>query len=126
MTALTNESSELTVDTTATPVADRIPWDWTWLNWALTLLATPAAVLVMNSALGAAMSTTGCSLAACPDLASSGLLFNVLYYGAPVVAGVMILLSLFTATRRRGIVVPLLGWGLLLADAAVLAGAFGG
>jgi hypothetical protein len=47
-----------------------------------------------------------------------------LYYGAPVVAGVTIFASFFTANRRRGIIVPLCGWGLLAADVALLAVTF--
>jgi hypothetical protein len=106
MTATTNHSGKLTFDT---GIAPSIPREWTWLNWALALLAAPVAVLVMNFAL---------------NLGSDGLLFDMLYQGAAVVAGVTIFASFFTATRPLGFVVPLLGWGLLVADVAVLAAVF--
>jgi hypothetical protein len=92
-----------------------------WVNWVLALLTAPGAALVVIFALGAVMSVAACSTVECPDLGPSGFLFTVLYYGAPVVAGVTIFVSFFTANRRRGIIVPLCGWGLLVADVAVLA-----
>jgi hypothetical protein len=123
MTATTNQSSGLTLNAGTALAPDR-PREWTWLNWALALLAAPAAVLVMNFALGVATSTAACSTLACPGFGSNGLLFDVLYQGAAVVAGTMILLSFFTATRRLGFLVPLLGWGLLVADVAILSVTF--
>jgi hypothetical protein len=51
-------------------------------------------------------------------------MFGVLFYGAPVVAVLTIAISLHTATRKRGILVPLCGWALLAADLAVLAISF--
>jgi hypothetical protein len=45
----------------------------------------------------------------------------VLFYGAPVVALLAIVISFFTARRRWGIVVPLCGWALLIADIVILA-----
>jgi hypothetical protein len=43
------------------------------------------------------------------------------WFGSPVVAGVAIIISFFTARRRHGIVVPLCAWALLVADVALLA-----
>lgn len=96
----------------------RVP---TWVNWVLALSTIVGAVLARIFALGAVMSTAACSTAECPDLGPSGVLFSVLYYGGPVVAAVTILVSFFTARRSWGIVVPLIGWGLLVADVALLA-----
>lgn len=93
----------------------------TAVNWALALLTIAGAVITRIFALGAVMSTAACSTRECPDLGPSGMLFSVLYYGGPVIAAVTILVSFFTASRRWGIVVPLTGWGLLVADVAALA-----
>lgn len=94
---------------------------WPWLNWGLAICTVPAAAIVMLFALGAVMSTDACSDKACPNSGRGGIDFNVAFYGAPVVAFVVIVLSFFTAKHRRGIVVPLCGWALLVADVASMA-----
>jgi hypothetical protein len=38
----------------------------------------------------------------------------------------VIVISFFTAKRRKGIVVPLLGWALLVADVVVMAASVAG
>ncbi|MCV7077553.1 hypothetical protein AWC27_13205 [Mycobacterium szulgai] len=91
------------------------------INWVLALLTVPAAILVMIFAVGAAMSFAACSAAQCPHLGPSGLVYGILFYGAPVVAAVTIIVSFFTALRRWGFIVPLFGLVLLLADVAVTA-----
>ncbi|OBJ52423.1 hypothetical protein A9W95_20395 [Mycobacterium sp. 1423905.2] len=91
------------------------------LNWVLALLTVPAAILVMIFAVGAAMSVAACSAAQCPHLGPSGLLYGVLFYGAPVVAVLTIVASFFTAKRRWGVIVPLVGIALLVADLAITA-----
>jgi hypothetical protein len=92
----------------------------TWVNWVLALLTVPGAAMVMLFALGAVMSTDSCSPGRCPSL-GGGINFDVLFYGAPVVALLVIVMSVFTAKRRGGIAVPLCGLALLFADVAVLA-----
>jgi len=94
---------------------------WPWINWGLALTTVPAAAIVMLFALGAVMSTDGCSDRQCPNLGRGGIDFGVAFYGAPVVALVVIVISFFTAKRRGGIVVPLCGWALLVADVAIMA-----
>jgi hypothetical protein len=94
---------------------------WRWINWGLALTTVPAAAIVMLFALGAVMSTDGCSDRQCPNLGHGGIDFGVAFYGAPTVAMVVILISFFTAKRRGGIVVPLCGWALLVADVAIMA-----
>ncbi|MGD1241991.1 hypothetical protein [Mycobacterium seoulense] len=99
---------------------------WLWANWGLALATVPAAVIVMLFALGAVMSTGGCADRSCPNLGHGGIDFGVAFYGAPAVAVVVIVISLFTAKRRGGIAVPLCGWALLIADVALMAASVSG
>ena len=92
-----------------------------WVNWGLALATVPGAALVMLFALGAVMSTDGCSDQSCPNLGHGGINFGVAFYGAPAVAVVVIIISFFTAKRRWGIAVPLCGWALLIADVGLMA-----
>ncbi len=94
---------------------------WAWVNWGLALSTVPAATIVMLFALGAVMSTDGCTEHSCPNLDDGGIDFGVAFYGAPLVAFVVILITFFTAKRRAGVAVPLLGWALLVADVALMA-----
>jgi hypothetical protein len=75
----------------------------------------------MLFALGAVMSTDNCSERNCPNLGRGGIDFGVAFYGAPAIAVVVIVLTLFTAKRRGGIAVPLCGWALLILDVALMA-----
>ncbi|SRR5271166_1577335 len=99
---------------------------WPWVNWGLALATVPAAAIVMLFALGAVMSTDGCSDRNCPSLGRGGIDFGVAFYGAPAVAVVVIVISFFTAKRRGGIAVPLIGGALLVADVALMAAAVSG
>ena len=92
-----------------------------WVNWGLALATVPAAAIVMLFALGAVMSTDGCGDRSCPNLGRGGIDFGVAFYGAPVVAFVVLVISSFTAKRRGGIAVPLVGCALLIADVALMA-----
>ncbi len=94
---------------------------WPWVNWGLALATVPAAAIVMLFALGAVMSTDGCSDHSCPNLGRGGIDFGVAFYGAPAVAFVVIVISFFTAKPKGGIAVPLCGWAPLVADVAVMA-----
>lgn len=95
-----------------------------WVNWIAAVLTAAGAALVMVFAMGAVMSTAACSTAECPDLGPSGAVFGVLYYGAPVIAALTIVASIFTAGRRRGFLVPVAGWLLLALDLLALLIAF--
>ena len=121
------DNSNLAVGTDASSAAAPAQGDgsggrniWPWVNWGLALATVPAAI-VMLFALGAVMSTDGCSDRSCPNLGRGGIDFGVAFYGAPVVALVVIVISFFTAKRRGGLVVPLCGWALLVADVALMA-----
>jgi hypothetical protein len=87
----------------------------------LALATVPAAAIVMLFALGAVMSTDSCGDRSCPRLGHGGINFSVAFYGAPAVAAVVIVASFFTAKRRSGIVVPLGGWALMIADVVLMA-----
>ena len=91
-----------------------------WVNWGLASLTVVGAVVVMAVALGSVMSTAACSDKQCPNLGPSGISFNVLFYGAPVVAAVTLIVSFFTARRRWGFVIPVSALALLVADVTVL------
>lgn len=123
-----NADNNVTVGSGVHSVAESARGDGTrgrnvrpWVNWGLALATVPAAAIVMLFALGAVMSTDGCSGGGCPDLGRGGIDFGVAFYGAPVVAFVVIVVSFFTAKRRGGIAVPLVGWALLVADVALMA-----
>ena len=99
---------------------------WPWVNWGLALSMLPAAAIVMLFALGAVMSTDGCIDRSCPNLGRGGINFGVAFYGAPAVALIVVAVSLVTAKRRGGIVVPLCGWALLVADVVLMAASVSG
>ncbi len=86
----------------------------------LALLTVPGSAIVMLFAPGAVMSIDSCTESRCPNL-GGGISFGVLFYGAPVVAPVVIVVPVFTAKRFGGISVPLCGLALLVADVAILA-----
>jgi len=68
------------------------------------------------------MSTAACSTPECPK--PTGFVYGLLTYGAPVVALVAIVVSFFTAGHRRGFLVPLCAWALLIIDVGLLAATF--
>ena len=126
--AMNADKSNVTFDTKTRSSADpatlrtgRNEHVWPWVNWGVALSTVPAAAIVMLFALGAVMSTDGCAAHSCQTLGHGGIDFGVAFYGAPLVAFVVIVISFFTAKRRKGIVVPLFGWVLLVADVAVMA-----
>lgn len=93
----------------------------TRLNWFLALLTIPVAIAVTIVAFGAVMRVARCTgVAACPHMGPGEFWFGILAYGPPFVALATIAVSVITASRRRGVIVPLLGLGLLVADAAIL------
>jgi hypothetical protein len=89
------------------------------INWGLALLTVPLAIVVVFVALGGVISTSGCSGSACEGPGSLG--FGAMFYGAPVIAAATIITSFFTARRRWGIIVPLVGLALIAVDLILLA-----
>ena len=61
----------------------------------------------------------------CPEVGGHGAAFNLFFYGAAATAALATLGSFFTARRPAGIVVPLVGLAVLLADIAAIAATFG-
>ncbi|WP_431239781.1 hypothetical protein ACQ86B_09440 [Mycolicibacterium aichiense] len=110
------------IETTQETTPTARPGVPTWLNWFLALMTIPVAAAVMFVAFGAVLGIARCTdTAACPHMGPGEFWFGILAYGPPLVALLTIVASAFAANRRYGIVVPLLGLGLLLADAAILA-----
>ena len=101
---------------------DEAPRSRLWINWLLALSTILGAAAVQLFAMGAVMSTSACSAPNCPK--PSGSNYGSLTYGAPVVAVLAIVASFFTAGHRRGFVVPLVAWILLIPDVAILAATF--
>lgn len=93
-------------------------WSATFVNWALTLLTVPLAIVVVVVALGGVMSMDSCTGKSCTG--PGPVPFTVLFYGGPVVSALAILASFVTARRRWGIVVPLVALGLQVIDLVVL------
>ncbi len=90
-------------------------------TWALVVLTVPAAVIVFLYGMGAVMSMAGCTSDVCASKGPGEFWFGILFYGAPVVPVVTIVVSIFTSRLRYGILVPLIGLALLAIDFAVLA-----
>ena len=95
------------------------------ISWALALLTIPGAAIVMLFAAGQEMGIAGCTDELCRRAGPDEFWSTVLSYGAPIVAVVTLGLSFFTAKKRWGIAVPLIGLTLLGAEAVGLATAFG-
>jgi hypothetical protein len=93
-----------------------------WVNWLLAVSTILGAVVVELFAMGAVMGTSACSTPNCPK--PSGSIYGLLTYGAPVLVVLVLVASFFTAGHRRGFLVPLVAWLLLILDVAILAATF--
>jgi hypothetical protein len=112
----------MTASNAADTHPDKAPRARLWVNWLLALSTILGAAVVQLFAMGAVMGTSACSNPNCPK--PSGFVYGLLTYSAPVVAVLAIVLSFFTAGHRRGFVVPLVAWVLLILDVAILAATF--
>ncbi len=101
---------------------DKAPRSRLWVNWLLALSTILGAGLVQLFAMGAVMSTAACSNPNCPK--PSGFIYGLLTYGAPVIAVLAIVVTIFTARHPRGWLVPAVAWLLLVVDVAILAATF--
>lgn len=93
-----------------------------WLvivNWVLTLLTVPAALLVMAIGFAGAMSTDRCAYQYCAHQGPPVPIFDMLFYGAPVVAVLTIVVSRRTAKRGWGILIPLATYVVFASDVVV-------
>jgi hypothetical protein len=106
------------------PEAPRVGGVVPWVTRALALLTAPAAAILLVFGLGAVMGTTACADRRCPSLPLGGIGYAGLLYGAPIAALLTIVVSFFVATHWWGIIVPVLGWALLIADVVVLVASF--
>ena len=73
-------------------------------------------------AIGAVMGTAACSTANCPK--PSGFVYGLLTYAPPVIAVATVVVTIFTAGHRRGYLVPLVAWALIIIDVGVLTATF--
>ena len=96
----------------------------TVVNWALAISTIIGALLVEAYAVMRVMGTAGCSDRICPDEGPGNSTFALITYGAPVVALVAVVVSIFTARRPRGWIVPAVAWALLVVAFVVLAVTF--
>ncbi|MEZ0354686.1 hypothetical protein [Mycobacterium sp. ENV421] len=93
-----------------------------WTNWLLALSTLVGAGVVQLFAMGAVMGTAACSNPNCPK--PSGFVYGLLTYGAPVIAVLAVVITIFTAKHPRGWVVPVAAWVLLIVDIAILFATF--
>jgi hypothetical protein len=89
-----------------------------WINWILAFTTVLGAVAVQVLAMGAVMSTAACNTPNCPK--PSGFVYGLLTYGALAIAGLTLVITFLTAKHRRGYLVPLTAWALLVLDIVVL------
>jgi hypothetical protein len=124
---MNEENRDVKIDAAVTPPAastgdaDRTKRVRLWVNWALAALTVVGAAFVMVYFFGAVMSTAACSQKQCQHVGPTWMSPGVSFYGPPVVAAVTVIVSLFTAPRRWGIVIPIVALALLGADVATLA-----
>ena len=93
-----------------------------WLNWILALSTVLGAAAVELFAIGAVMGTAACSAPNCPK--PSGFGYGLLTYAPPVIAVATVVVTIFTARYRRGYLVPLVAWVLLIVDVGLLTASF--
>ncbi|WP_431234064.1 hypothetical protein ACQ856_05325 [Mycolicibacterium psychrotolerans] len=101
---------------------EKAPRGRLWINWLLALSTLVGAGAVQLFAMGAVMGTAACSNPNCPK--PSGFVYGLLTYGAPVIAVLAVVVTIFTAKHPRGWVVPVVAWVLLIIDIAILSATF--
>ena len=94
------------------------------VNWVLALATIPGAVVVVVFLYMQILGTAGCNSQPCPREGPGELGFTLIQYGVPAVAVVAVVLSVFTARRRGGILVPVVAWLVIIAAFGVLVFSF--
>jgi hypothetical protein len=107
-----------------TPGTDEVGRAGRVTNWILAVATVPGAIAVVVFLYMQILGTAGCNHQPCPRQGPGELGFTLIQYGLPLVAVVTVVLSFFTARRRRGILVPGVAWLLLIAGFLVLAFSF--
>jgi len=96
----------------------------TVLNWILAILTVPGALAVVGFSYLQVLATAGCSGGTCAETGPNETVFGLIMYGTPAVAVVTIALSLVTARRRWGIVVPAVAFAILAVATIILIATF--
>jgi hypothetical protein len=91
----------------------------TVLNWVLAILAVFASLAVVTFAYLQVLGTAGCSGGTCAETGPNETVFGLIIYGIPVLAVVVVAVSVVTARRRWGAVVPAAAF-LVLAIAVLI------
>lgn len=91
-------------------------------NLPVSRILNTAAVVIF--AYVSVLGTAGCSNQTCPRLGPGEVGFTLIVYGAPIGALAAVAASIVTARRRRGILVPIAAWLLLIAGFVMLAVTF--
>jgi hypothetical protein len=86
----------------------------------LAVLTVPAALLVMLVGFAAAMGTDRCAYEDCPRQGPPYLVMTLLFFGAPVISLLTIIVSVRTARRGWGFAIPLAAFALFSIDVVVL------
>ncbi|MCB0940075.1 MAG: hypothetical protein KDB72_07540 [Mycobacterium sp.] len=92
------------------------------MNWILALSTVLGAAVAELFAIGAVMGTATCSTPNCPK--PTGLVYGLLTYAPLVIAVATIVVTIFTAGHRRGYLVPLVAWALIIIDVGLLTATF--
>jgi hypothetical protein len=90
------------------------------VNWILAVLTVPAALFVMLVGFAAAMGTDRCAYEDCPRQGPPYLVMTLLFFGAPLVSLLTIIVSVRTARRGWGFAIPLAAFALFSIDVVVL------
>jgi hypothetical protein len=94
------------------------------VNWTLALLTIPGAAAVVGFLYMQILGTAGCTDQSCPRRGPGEFGFTLIQFGAPAVAVAAIVISVFTARRKWGLLVPGIAWVLLIVAAVVTAVSF--
>jgi len=86
----------------------------------LAVLTVPAALFVMLVGFAAAMGTDRCAYEDCPRQGPPYLVMTLLFFGAPVISLLTIIVSVRTARRSWGFAIPLAAFALFSIDVVAL------